>query len=162
MVRSSSVCDMEPEKTTKSQCRQFYWTPCKWTSLYCAIFVQYMASVCVCIPNGNLICDSPSLHRASTSPPHLRLTICLLWQCWSPSRVSGDAGCDVWCVTRRGDGVTRVTNATAANNTTFVWTEVAIFFLRAELLHRIDNNPTILVFTQDRSDIDNNITRPWR
>ena len=117
---------------------------------FCAI----MASVYVYIPNGNLICDSPSIHRVSTSPPHLGLTICLLWQCWS--RVSGDAGCDVSRVTsaKRGDGVTRVTNATAANNTTFVWTEVAIFFLRAELLHRIDNNPTILVFTQDEASIN--------
>ena len=57
--------------------------------------------------------------------------------------VSGQRRCWVWRVTsaKRGDGVTRVTNATAANNTTFVWTEVAIFFLRGELLHRIDNNP---------------------
>ncbi len=28
MVRSSFVCDLEPEKITKSKCRQFYWTPC--------------------------------------------------------------------------------------------------------------------------------------
>ena len=28
MVRSFSVCDLEPKKKTKSECRQFYWTPC--------------------------------------------------------------------------------------------------------------------------------------
>ena len=29
MARSSSVCAVEPENITKSECRQFYWTPCK-------------------------------------------------------------------------------------------------------------------------------------
>ena len=34
MARSSSVCALEPENITKSECRQFYWTPCIWEKCY--------------------------------------------------------------------------------------------------------------------------------
>ena len=51
MVRSFSVCDLEPEKITKSKCRQFYGTPCilltfLWIFLECAQQLLYLYTGC--------------------------------------------------------------------------------------------------------------------